>query len=223
MAVICPQCKTKNRSVAKFCIECIGALPTAFASADTALSPLASRAAQPSSKGLWISVAAFSIALTVGAGGWLVAGAGGWYFYAAGNTQVHPARADAPAEAEAPAGRVLAPVAVPVLVPASAPLPAPEIEQRTPIAVQTKAPKVSDPPRAAPETSRPKPAPSPSPRAAATALGPPGNACSGMNFVAAARCMAAQCLKPEFKAHAQCEAVRRQQLIEEQKRNPVAP
>ena len=35
MALICPQCKTKNRSAAKFCIECISTLPTAFASADT--------------------------------------------------------------------------------------------------------------------------------------------------------------------------------------------
>jgi len=32
--------------------------------------------------------------------------------------------------------------------------------------------------------------------------------------------MAAQCAKPEFSAHAQCDAVRRQQQIEEEKRNP---
>ena len=30
-----------------------------------------------------------------------------------------------------------------------------------------------------------------------------------------------QCLKPEFKPHAQCEAVRRQQRLEEEKRNPT--
>jgi hypothetical protein len=33
--------------------------------------------------------------------------------------------------------------------------------------------------------------------------------------------MASQCLKAEFKSHAQCEAVRRQQRLEEEKRNPT--
>jgi hypothetical protein len=32
--------------------------------------------------------------------------------------------------------------------------------------------------------------------------------------------MAAQCARPENKANAQCEAVRRQQRIDEEKRNP---
>jgi len=45
--------------------------------------------------------------------------------------------------------------------------------------------------------------------------------CGDRNFIARAQCMAAQCLKPEYKAHAQCEAVRRQQRIEEEKRNPT--
>ena len=31
MALVCPSCGTENRSVAKFCIECIGALPVGFA------------------------------------------------------------------------------------------------------------------------------------------------------------------------------------------------
>jgi hypothetical protein len=45
--------------------------------------------------------------------------------------------------------------------------------------------------------------------------------CGDRNFIAKAQCMATQCLRPEFKAHAQCEAVRRQQRIEEEKRNPT--
>jgi hypothetical protein len=49
----------------------------------------------------------------------------------------------------------------------------------------------------------------------------PGAACAGLNFFAVARCMAAQCLKPAFKPHAQCEAVRRQQHLEAEKRNPI--
>jgi hypothetical protein len=34
-----------------------------------------------------------------------------------------------------------------------------------------------------------------------------------------AQCMAAQCIKAEFKAHPQCEAVRKQQRLEEERRN----
>jgi hypothetical protein len=49
----------------------------------------------------------------------------------------------------------------------------------------------------------------------------PGAACVDLNFISAARCMAAQCLKPAFKPHAQCEAVHRQLRIEEEKRNPI--
>lgn len=49
----------------------------------------------------------------------------------------------------------------------------------------------------------------------------PDAACAGLNFFAAARCMAAQCLKPAFKPHAQCEAVRRQQRLEAERRNPI--
>jgi hypothetical protein len=33
--------------------------------------------------------------------------------------------------------------------------------------------------------------------------------------------MATQCAKPEFRPTAQCDAVRRQQQIEEEKRNPT--
>jgi len=33
--------------------------------------------------------------------------------------------------------------------------------------------------------------------------------------------MAAQCARAEFAAHAQCEPVRRQQRIDEEKRNPL--
>ena len=65
--------------------------------------------------------------------------------------------------------------------------------------------------------ARPVAAARPMPRESAE----PGAACAGLNFFAAARCMAAQCLKPAFKPHAQCEAVRRQQRLEAEKRNPI--
>ncbi|MFS2053993.1 hypothetical protein ACEN8K_34725, partial [Variovorax sp. CT11-76] len=49
----------------------------------------------------------------------------------------------------------------------------------------------------------------------------PQSQCGDRNFIARAQCMAAQCAKPEFRGHAQCEAVRRQQQLEEEKRNPT--
>jgi hypothetical protein len=204
MAVICPQCKTKNRSAAKFCIECIGTLPTAFAEGSFASTVRSTApagaatdaAAAPFSKGLWVSIAGLSVALLIGAAGWLVAGAGGWYFYTAGQAQVHPARTEASKEAVAPAEPVIA---------APEPAAIPAVEKAMP-------------------PDAPAPNAAPKPRAARTGTtSEPATACANMNLIAAARCMAAQCLKSEFKPHPQCEAVRRRQQLEEQKRNPVAP
>ena len=48
----------------------------------------------------------------------------------------------------------------------------------------------------------------------------PDQACATRRFIATAQCMAAQCAKPESSAHAQCDAVRKQQRIDEEKRNP---
>lgn len=233
MALICPQCKTKNRSAAKFCIECICTLPTAFASADALptsaanslfgftrraeqsqrpaaadAAPAAPEATHTFSKGMWVSIAALSVALIVGAAGWLVAGAGGWYLYTAGKAQVHPARTDPSVQGET---RVASPAAA-----AEAPA----------MATETQAEKAQLAPTQGPDSARAasEPAQASSVKAPRSAAGiVPGQACSGMNFVLAARCMAAQCEKAEFRGHAQCSAVRRQQLLEEQKRNPVAP
>jgi hypothetical protein len=63
-------------------------------------------------------------------------------------------------------------------------------------------------------------APAPTP-VAPPAPADPSQACAGRNFIATAQCLAAQCAKAEFTAHARCDAVRRQQQIEEEKRNPV--
>jgi hypothetical protein len=48
----------------------------------------------------------------------------------------------------------------------------------------------------------------------------PEAACASQGFFGRARCMAAQCAKAEYRASAQCDAVRRQQQIDEEKRNP---
>ena len=41
MALICPNCQARNRSIAKFCIECITSLPTGCADTDFAPTLLA--------------------------------------------------------------------------------------------------------------------------------------------------------------------------------------
>lgn len=48
----------------------------------------------------------------------------------------------------------------------------------------------------------------------------PSQACANRGFFATAQCLVAQCAKPEFSAHARCDAVRQQQRIDEEKRNP---
>lgn len=48
----------------------------------------------------------------------------------------------------------------------------------------------------------------------------PDQACATRGFFATAQCLVAQCAKPESSAHARCEAVRKQQRIDEEKRNP---
>jgi len=216
MSVICPKCHTENRAIAKFCIECISTLPTvraddgfaptlplrwpgatrpAAAAASATQAEAAGRAAAaPFGKGLWVSVAALSVALLIGAAGWLVAGAGGWYLYSAGKAQTGPVSDPERATAPAPA---------PALAPAPAPI-APALPRST----------------AAAAVERPAP---PAPSARQPAAGAPRAACAGLGFIAEAQCMAAQCLKPPFTQHPQCDEVRRRQRLEEAKRNPVAP
>ncbi|MFD0879530.1 hypothetical protein ACFQ2A_05810 [Variovorax dokdonensis] len=78
-----------------------------------------------------------------------------------------------------------------------------------------------------PMARKPAPAPepvqaSPPPVVAPAPPAPPApqEACAGLNFVAKSRCLVAQCARPEQKAHPQCQAVREQQRLEEEKRNP---
>ena len=356
MGVTCPVCGTENRSVAKFCIECIGSLPTVFAateilphlpsiahrsalvgvtgdpgetsalrrsefvtggsaaavSADSASSatsaisaPIANPArsaafinasttptAQPQQipsgprrhaegrKGLWVSVAAFAIALVIGAAGWLVAGAGGLYIYAFGHagangapeaavasaapvaTAVLPAqeRAQGPAQAAAMAVPVvsvaLAPGASAVPVGSTAttfvsptPIGPPSSPTQLFDAAQPMAKNVAGPRSTSTSTST-SPSSSPAAPSVATrtaaasrsATKPPAEAhvpprtpapvrtalandpntqCTGLGFFAASRCIASQCAKTDYAAHPACAAVRQQQRLMEEKRNPT--
>lgn len=166
----------------------------------------------------------------------------GWYGYGKD-------KPDEEVEVAAPAVSSAAPAAVPTPpVPVSeAPAAAPEPPPAQPSAAETTpvapvpatsagaspkplsaaaAAKARKAASAAPsQPGAPEPAPTtaavspPAPSAAAPA--DPQSACADRNFIAKAQCMAAQCLKAEYKPHAQCEAVRRQQRIEEEKRNPT--
>jgi hypothetical protein len=274
MVLICPKCKTRNRSIAKFCIECITSLPTGYPDVDFA--PTAHAAPQtaylelalalkaawsktsarseagviqeaaPVGKGMWISVAGLIALLLIGSAGWLVAGAGGWYLYSAGSAQVDPPRPHSPS-----VGTTM-PADVSALVPSSSdhvqapvqpaptvrenseflhseididrPVPPPSVAiNRTSPAGQVPASVASPPMRnlAAPALHAQSPTEADAPKSSAAPE--PGTACQALNFIARSQCMAAQCLRREFRSHAQCEAVRRQQRLEEEKRNPPAP
>jgi len=76
------------------------------------------------------------------------------------------------------------------------------------------------PPAASPVVEAALPA-APAPAPAPVRSPSPQESCGSLNFIAKAQCMAAQCARPELAAHAQCEAVRRQQRLEEEKRNPT--
>lgn len=231
MSIVCPQCNTENRSIAKFCIECIGTLPPA-----RPRTPIArpwqrgqgeAGAAVPFSKGLWVSVAALTVALVVGAAGWLVAGAGGWYLYSAGKAQVHPlpeatlAPQVVPSAVAMPSTPIVAPAVMPAAPAepvAAAPATAVEKASQVPAAAGATATAMAPHPVSTP-TQRQAP-PAARPQAASSE---PRVACAGKGFFAESRCMAEQCQKPQFKAHAQCDEVRRRQRLEEEKRNPYAP
>lgn len=84
-----------------------------------------------------------------------------------------------------------------------------------------KAPAKKQPmPAAAPGVETALPA-APLPAPAPVRVPSPQETCGNLNFIAKAQCMAAQCARPDAAGHAQCEAVRRQQRLEEEKRNPT--
>jgi hypothetical protein len=177
---------------------------------------------------LWLGLLAVAVVMVVA----------GWYGYgtrkAAEPVEAPPpVAAPAPAPAPAPA---LAPAAAPAAVeppaaePAAAQTPTAEAPAAEAAPVAPAAPKPNAKPRKqataapsapAPDAPAPAPATAAPPPAPAAAPTDPQSLCGDRNFIAKAQCMATQCLKPEFKASTQCEAVRRQQRLEEEKRNPT--
>jgi hypothetical protein len=84
-------------------------------------------------------------------------------------------------------------------------------------------PKPARKPVARPRPPEPPPVPARPPLVVAPPLPAPPTpqqACAGLNFVAKARCLSEQCARAEQQGHPQCQAVREQQRLEEEKRNP---
>ncbi len=169
---------------------------------------------------LWLGLLVVAVAMIVA----------GWYGY---GTRKAPAAAEGCAGRRGPRSRGPAAAAADRVVtacsargaggpqpvePAETPPAAEAAPAPKPVAKPRKQATAAVQPSNAPEPAAPVAAPAPPPAPAAPAE--PQAMCGDRNFIAKAQCMAAQCLKPEFKAHAQCEAVRRQQRLEEEKRNP---
>ncbi|MDM0075291.1 hypothetical protein QTH90_12905 [Variovorax sp. J2P1-59] len=150
----------------------------------------------------------------------------GWgYVYNSRNSAVPPMAKESPVQApvEPAAPPPVVQMAEPVqIAPAVPPVAEPPVEPVKPVAAA--APKSRKPApavaTAAPAPVAPAPEPVPAPAPEPVAIASPQSLCAGLSFFARAQCMVTQCAKADYKSHAQCEAVRRQQQIDEEKRNP---
>ncbi|CAN7717991.1 zinc ribbon domain-containing protein [Variovorax sp. LjRoot84] len=209
--------------------------PAVRASAPKAALHAAALPGARKSNGVWMGV--FGVLMVA------VLAAGGWYAYgqrsassppatqqaAAPTPVVVPSPAPAPAPppvsapvAEAPAAEP-SPPAAPVPPPVEQAVPSPRAELAKPTV--TAAPRARKAAPVAPVAAPPPAAVAPAPVVAAAPVEPaapasPETACAGQGFFGRARCMVAQCAKAEYRASAQCDGVRRQQRIDEEKRNP---
>lgn len=183
--------------------------------------------------GRWIAGLAFGVAV-------LVLGAAWWGLQNRNNLQiaepaVAPAATSDPASKPAPAAEVtaapplpVAPAAAPVvnsetvLLETTAPATSPVAETTQPAAAKPRKPaaKKQAPQAPAPVVEVATPAP-PAPAPEPVRIPTPQEACAGRNFIARAQCLAEQCGRADMANNSQCEAVRRQQRIEEERRNPT--
>ncbi len=171
-----------------------------------------------------------------------LAGGAGWYAYSKRTVAAAPARQSLPvvAASPVPVPPAAAPVAsqtpaVETAVPAPAPpeepvapLPAPAPPPPADVAKPVAAAAVRKPRKPLPAAPVVVPQPAavtppslpPPPVEVAAAPASPATACAGQGFFARARCMAAQCARDDLRSHDQCDAVRRQQKVDEERRNP---
>ncbi|MDM0121527.1 hypothetical protein [Variovorax arabinosiphilus] len=224
-----------------------GSQPAARASRPSALR---SASAEPSSRPHLLDVAprprdrsVFWVLLAAAA---IVVATGGLYVYRGLHRRPVPVVVQPQAQ-DPTAVPVSAPASAPepVVLPVSAPVSPAEALPVEKTAAAAPAPMASSPavagPSAVPATRKPRkaasvsapPAAAPPVAAAPAAAAPstvpvdppppadPAQACAGRNFIATAQCLVVQCAKPEFSTHARCDAVRKQQRIDEEKRNPT--
>ncbi len=177
-----------------------------------------------------------------------LAGGAGWYAYSKRTVAVAPAGQSLPVVAASPvpvpAPAPVPPAAAPMVsqtpvvetavpapappeepvAPLPAPAPPPQAEAAKPVAAVARKPRKPPPPAAPAAVPQPAAATPPSipppPLEIAAAPASPATACAGQGFFARARCMAAQCARDDLRSHAQCDAVRRQQKVDEERRNP---
>ncbi|RZL88248.1 MAG: hypothetical protein EOP82_23725 [Variovorax sp.] len=224
MSVVCAACKTENRDSAMFCHGCAGKLPRFAATGPSALEGMkALRRPSPSSpapfdppmpgmlpiesRSFWIRLVLVAVAVT--------AGFVGWYAYVTRRVPTAPP----PTLAAAAPARTMA---------AAAPTPAPASSPPTPVRMTPSIPAhVEEAP-----TARSAPHPpevhserwEPPKKAPVVAYGGPANpraACAHLNFIAAARCEAAQCGKAAYRGHPRCDQVREQRRRDDERRNPT--
>ncbi|WP_038202422.1 DUF7577 domain-containing protein [Xenophilus azovorans] len=185
--------------------------------------------APPPSRGkapLVAGVLAAAVVLAIGAGVYLMRDRGGPTAVAEAPVPALPA----PPPVAPPPAPEPPPVAEPPAAPPAppAPEPAPPVQEAAPPA-PAPSPRAAAPRPAAVRKPAPAPVPAPPPPVAEAPAPPappppppaPEAACAGQNFIARARCLVAECAKPAQRAHPQCEAVRRQQQAEEERRNPT--
>lgn len=245
MPVVCDQCGTGNRESAKFCRGCAARLPTFAATGASALEGMkALRTAHPAippasppagqlpieTRAFWVRFAVLSVVVTTA----FVS----WYAYVTRKVPLNPAPSPAQVAAVAPAAAVparpaaaatlpLAPLDVPKLdLPKLAPPEpvraaealAPGERLVTPGPAQLETLHAMRPPRSEAQPERME---HPRKVAARPTAADPRPACAHLNFIAASRCEANQCAKPQYTRHPHCSAVREQTRRDVARRNPL--
>ena len=232
MAVVCSTCNTQNRDSAMFCRGCTGKLPAFAATGTSALGALqAGAAARRSSPPRAGTVrrdggGAFWLGLGLSVGAMMLAFFG-WYLYVTRDA----ARPVAPVAVVAPATTPTQSLPLTLLTPVEPVQPVQAIE---PVATVDALParSVALPVRAAaaPQPQSPVVVAAAEPTArtptrassgARQRAADPRAMCGHLNFVAAARCEAAQCDSPAYSRHPRCDAVREQRRLDVARRNPL--
>ena len=228
MAVVCAACKTGNRDSAMFCRGCAARLPafaptgpatlTSTHTAPIGLAASAVRHPQSPEPPWWMYMSLLIVAMALA----FVC----WYVLVTRPPAVVPnvvvAAAATPAPAKIPAGSpltLLQPVEpLEIVTPPQEPAP---LESERPLVAPAVMPSRAplDP------TPRPKQRAAAAPTAALVSqnngAADPRRACSNLNFIAAARCEASQCDRPEYTRHPRCAVVRADRQRDEARRNPL--